>query len=268
MKEGDGGEISLDAILVAYLDGELEPEAHQKLERMLKSDASVRERLAMLSRGSRPFKRTFDTVLDSAPRDRLQAQFTASVNKFDHPNWLVRSRRWGTAIAAALLLAIGAGTVGYFLGQSSPNLFDIGNNEDAWLDAVANQISLYSHESVATIPVDETIQKTELSRLSERLNLDLSPARVALPGLTLRRVELLQFNNRPLAQLLYEGEPGVVVLCIMPESDGKSEREAERREEFNTVYWASESHRFLLLGPISAETMEKMAEVVRSRFAS
>jgi anti-sigma factor RsiW len=58
MKEG--GEISLDAILVAYLDGELEPEAHEKLERLLKSDPSVRERLAMLSRGTRPFKRTFD----------------------------------------------------------------------------------------------------------------------------------------------------------------------------------------------------------------
>ena len=40
MKEG--GEISLDAILVAYLDGELELEAHEKLERLLKSDPSVR----------------------------------------------------------------------------------------------------------------------------------------------------------------------------------------------------------------------------------
>src|SRR5262245_10163223 len=268
MKKGGGGEISLDAILVAYLDGELELEAHQKLERLLKTDASVRERLAMLSRGSRPFKRTFDAVLDSAPRDKLQAQLTVSVNKLARPNWLVRSRRWGTAIAAALLLAIGAGTVGYLLGQSSPNLFDIGNNEDAWLDAVANKISLYSHESVATITVDETIQKTELSRLSERLKLELSPARVALPGLTLRRIELLQFENRPLAQLLYEGEQGVVVLCIMPESDGKSERETERRAELNTIYWASEDHRFLLLGPVSAETMEKTAEVVESRFAS
>src|SRR5262245_61924915 len=146
MKEGGGGEISLDAILVAYLDGELEPEAHEKLERLLKSDASVGERLAMLSRGSRPFTRTFDAVLDAAPRDRLQAQLTASVNKFARPNWLVRSLRWATAIAAAVLLAIGTGTVGYFLGQSSPNLFDIGNSDDAWIDAVANQISLYSHE--------------------------------------------------------------------------------------------------------------------------
>ena len=264
MKEGD--EISLDAILVAYLDGELEPEAHEKLERLLKSDPSVRERLAMLSRGGRPFKRTFDAVLDLAPRKRLQA-LTASVNKFARPNWLARSRRWTMAIAAALLLAIGAGTVGYILGQPSPDLFDIGNSEEAWLDAVANQVSLYSRQSVASIPVDETTQKTQLGRLSEILKLDLSQARVALPGLTLKRVELLQFENRPLAQLLYQGEHGVVVLCIMPEPGGESEREAERRANLNTVYWASRDYRFLLVGPAPAETMGKLADMVQSRFA-
>jgi anti-sigma factor RsiW len=263
-----GGEISLDAILVAYLDGELEPEAHGKLERLLKSDPSVRKRLAMLSRGARPLKRTFDAVLDSAPRERLQAQFTASVTKSSRPNWFARSRRWGMAIAAALLLAIGAGTVGYLLGQSSPNLFDIGDSEEAWLDAVANQVSLYSRESVASIPVDETTQKTELDRLSGILKVDLSQARVALPSLTLKRVELLQFENRPLAQLLYEGEHGVVVLCIMSEPGGESEREAERRANLNTVYWASGNYRFLLIGPAPAETMEKLADIVQSRFAS
>jgi anti-sigma factor RsiW len=261
-----GGEISLDAILVAYLDGELEPEAHEKLERLLKSDPSVRERLAMLSRGAGPFKRTFDAVLDSAPRERLQAQLNASANKFAHPNWLARSRRRGTTIAAALLLAIGA--VGYLLGQSSPDLFNIGNSEEAWLDAVANQVSLYSRESVASIRVDETTQKTELGHLSERLKLDLSQARVALPGLTLKRVELLQFENRPLAQLLFEGEHGVVVFCIMPEPGGESEREAERRANLNTVYWARGDYRFLLVGLAPADTMKKLADMVQSRFAS
>jgi anti-sigma factor RsiW len=91
---------------------------------------------------------------------------------------------------------------------------------------------------------------------------------VALPGLTLKRVELLQFENRALAQLLYEGNHGIVVLCIMPEPDGASEREAERRANLNTVYWASGDHRFLLVGPVSAEIMENIADVVQSRFAS
>jgi anti-sigma factor RsiW len=172
------------------------------------------------------------------------------------------------AIAAALLLAIGAGTGGYILGQSSPDLFDVGNSEEAWVDAVANQVSLYSRESVASIPVDETTQKTQLGRLSEILKVDLSQARVALPGLTLKRVELLQFENQPLAQLLYQGEHGVVALCIMPEPGGESEREAERRANLNTVYWASRDYRFLLVGLAPAETMEKLADMIQSRFAS
>jgi len=206
--------------------------------------------------------------LDSAPRERLRAQLTASVTKSTRPSWLARSRRWGMPIAAALLLAIGAGAVGYLLGQSSPTLFEMGNSEEAWLDAVANQVSLYRRESVASIPVDETMQKTELHRLSEILKLDLSQARLALPGLTLKRVELLQFENRPLAQLLYEGEHGIVALCVMREPGGSSEREAERRANLNTVYWASGDYRFLLVGPVLAETMEKIADVIQSRFAS
>ena len=121
---------------------------------------------------------------------------------------------------------------------------------------------------MASIPVDETTQKTQLGRLSEILKFDLSQARVALPGLTLKRVELLQFENRPLAQLLYQGEHGVVTLCIMPEPGGESEREAERRANLNTVYWASGNYRFLLVGPAPAETMEKLADMVQSRFAS
>ena len=49
---------------------------------------------------------------------------------------------------------------------------------------------------------------------------------------------------------------------------GESEREAERRANLNTVYWASGNYRFLLVGPAPAETMEKLADVVQSRFAS
>ena len=50
--------------------------------------------------------------------------------------------------------------------------------------------------------------------------------------------------------------------------DAESEREAERRANLNTVYWASGNYRFLLVGPAPAETMENLADVVQSRFAS
>jgi anti-sigma factor RsiW len=246
-KQG-AGKIPLDAILVAYLDGELEPQAHEEVERLLESDPSVRERLAMLSRGIRPFKRSFDAVLQAAPRARLLARISSLVIKASRPRWLADYRQRLIATAAALLLLIGGGIAGYFLGQVSPDLFDMGNSDEAWLDAVTKQVSLYNRAFVASIPVDENAQDVQLSRLSEPLKLDLSRARV-LPGLTLKRIELLQFENRPLAQLLYEGEHGVVVLCIMPLPNGESEREVERRADLNTIYWASGDYRFCSLVP-------------------
>jgi anti-sigma factor RsiW len=260
-------EIPLDATLVAYLDGELEPQAHEEVEWLLESDARVRERLAMLSRGIRPFKRSFDAVLEAAPHSRLLARI-ASATKASRPRWFTDYRQRAIATAAALLLLIGGGIAGYFLGQVSPDLFEMGSSEEAWLDAVTKQVSLYNRAFVASIPVDENTQEVQLSLLSKTLKLDLSRTRVALPGLTLKRIELLQFENRPLAQLIYEGEHGIVVLCIMPLPNGESEREAERRADLNTVYWGSGDYRFLLAAPAPAETMESIADVVESRFAS
>ena len=48
--------IDNDALLVAYLDGELKPEVHQELERRLRTDASLSARLAALAEGNRPLR--------------------------------------------------------------------------------------------------------------------------------------------------------------------------------------------------------------------
>lgn len=262
-------EIPLDAMLVAYLDSELEPEAHEEVERLLRSDASVRERLAALACGTRPLKHSFGAVLAAAPRERLQAQLAVSVKKIAGPRWFGGSRQWMFALPVSAALLIGGITAGYLLGRASPDLFESGpTEEDAWLDAVTNQVALYSRESVASIPVDATARQAELRRLSEALKLDLSPPRVELPGLTLKRSELLQFEGHPIVQLLYEGEHGVVALCIMAESKGEAERETERRADLNTIYWASGDYRFLLVGAAPAERLETIANVVQSRFAS
>jgi anti-sigma factor RsiW len=95
-------EIPLDAMLVAYLDSELEPEAHEEVERLLRSDASVRERLAALACGTRPLKHSFGAVLAAAPRERLQAQLAVSVKKTARPRWFGGSRQWMFALPDSL----------------------------------------------------------------------------------------------------------------------------------------------------------------------
>ena len=74
-------DIDTDALLVAYLDGELEPEAHEELERRLHNEAALRARLTELAEGVRPIRASFDALLEGAPRPRLEMAFASAVAK-------------------------------------------------------------------------------------------------------------------------------------------------------------------------------------------
>jgi len=260
-------DISTDALLVAYLDGELEPKAHKELERRLRNDAALRARLTELSEAVRPIRASFDALLKAAPCPRLEMAFASAVVKAtrrDH-----RYRRLLVAAAAALLLLLG-GVAGYFIAKLPAELLEeAGGDEDQWIDAVTGQMSLYDAASVAAIEVDETKQKAELAKVGQALNLDLSEPTVTLEGLTLKRAELLSFQGHHVAQLLYASdEHGPVELCIMAQPGGESEGEVETREGLNFIYWTAGGRRFLLIGAGPANRIDALADKVAARFGT
>ncbi len=119
MSSHDETEISdLDSDLVAYLDGELDPEASRAIEERLAKDESARSRL-------RALERSWD-ALDELPRAAVDESFTRSTVEMiaisastevdemeaDHP--ARRKRRWiASAVAVAAAAAIGFSLV-YF----------------------------------------------------------------------------------------------------------------------------------------------------------
>jgi anti-sigma factor RsiW len=258
-----------DALLVAYLDGELKPEVHQELERRLRTDASLSARLAALGEASRPLRQSFDALLEAAPRERLEAAFAATLVKAP---WRrdYRYRQMLVATAAALLLLVCGGVAGYFVAKAPIDLFEEADTfEEEWIAAVAGQLSLYDAASVASIQVDDAEQKAQLSKLGEMLKLDLSKPRVTLEGLMLKRAELLHFQGREVAELLYVSEGhGPVALCIMAEPGGEGEGEIESRNGLNFMYWASGGRRFLLIGAAPAKRIDALADTVAARFRS
>ena len=72
------GRDDMDALLVAYLDGELDPPRRQELEQRLRDDAALKARLNALAEAGRPLRGAFDTLLDVAPRGRLETAFAAA----------------------------------------------------------------------------------------------------------------------------------------------------------------------------------------------
>jgi len=261
--------IDNDALLVAYLDGELDLERRQALEQRLRSDASVRARLAALTEVSRPLQVSFDALLKVAPRDRLDAAFAAALARSHRPRQH-RYRQVLLAAAAALLLLICGGMVGYFIAKGPAELFEEADAfEEAWIAAVAGQLSLYDAASVAEIRVDDAELQDQLSKLGDVLKLDLSEPKVQLEGLTLKRAELLHFQGRNIAELLYSSEEhGPVAFCIALGPGGEREGEVESQNGFNLMYWSASGRRFLLIGDAPEKVIEALADAVAPRFGS
>ena len=198
--------IDNDALLVAYLDGELTPEVHQELEQRLRTDASLSARLAALAEVSQPLR----SLVRCAPRGRASRTAGGCLSGgFGQGTSAPRSpipSDAGPPRPPFCCLYCG-GVAGYFVAKAPIDLFEEADTfEEEWIAAVAGQLSLYDAASVASIQVNDAEQKAQLSKLGEVLKLDLSAPRVALEGLTLKRAELLHFQGRNVVELLYASE--------------------------------------------------------------
>ncbi|MEZ0280282.1 anti-sigma factor, partial [Methyloceanibacter sp.] len=117
------GRDDMDALLVAYLDGELDPPRRQELEQRLRDDAVLKARLNALAEAGRPLRGAFDTLLDVAPRGRLETAFAAASAKAQAcPQF--RYRRMLVAAAASLLLLLCGGVAGYLVAKAPAELFE------------------------------------------------------------------------------------------------------------------------------------------------
>jgi anti-sigma factor RsiW len=99
-----------DDVLAAYIDGELDAEAHKAVDAALAADPATRTRLDALKAGNRPYKDAFQLVLDAAPTERLAANLARiAPRRADSPP----PRRVWLSAAAVLLFASGVaiGTV-------------------------------------------------------------------------------------------------------------------------------------------------------------
>lgn len=66
-----------DEQLTAFIDGELEAAEHDRIERLIESDAKVAERFDLLLRSDLPFHEAFEPLLAAAPGAKLDAMLAA-----------------------------------------------------------------------------------------------------------------------------------------------------------------------------------------------
>ena len=261
--------IPSDEDLTAFIDGELTPEEAARIEAIMNEDESVAERLEFLARASLPFEQAFAPLLAEAPRQILETMLAAipaqpSARSGPKPAFASRRRFLG-ALAASLVAGIAVDRAVIGIGRD----FSAKDENSEWRSVVADYISLYTAETLAgPVPARED-QAAQLGPLDEKLGLSLSPEAVSLPGIDFKRALMLQYDDKPLAQIAYlDPETGPMALCIVKSDAGSKAPDLESRKGLNVIYWSNETHAFMLIGRIPADRMKELGEGVRRRLSA
>ncbi|MBM7044993.1 anti-sigma factor [Rhizobium lusitanum] len=252
-----------DEQLTAFIDGELDASDRQRIERLIAADERVAERFDLLSRSALPFREAFEPLLAEAPSARLNAMLAAipTVEESKPRSFGVGRRGFLAAVAASFVAAIAIDRFAIDIDHrfSKPD-------EDAeWRAVVAEYLSLYTADTLSAPAGDRAQQVAQLNEVGTKLDLSLAPETVAMSGVEFKRAQILNYDNKPLAQIAYlDPQTGPMALCIVQSVKGAAAPDMESRRGMNVVYWSSATHAFMLIGHAPIDRMQQLADDVRA----
>ena len=268
-----------DEDLVAYLDGMLDGDRAEFVEREVKMDRALEDRLDLMRRGERPFAEAYDQLLREAPRKRLkqilklakeppplEEEPAPAPSPGGGPPEGVRKEPWGgwrVLAAAAVLLAVFAGglVTGRFI-----QLPEAGREREThgWREMVAYYQTLFVKETLENATVDAQAQSANLRAALSHVGLDLSLALVSVAPLQYKRAEVLNFKGKPLVQIayLFNGETPVS-FCIIRSAKPAHGVTPDRQQGLNIAHWRSEGHGFMVIGHVPEKALSDIAEQLK-----
>lgn len=278
MTDHAGPERFTDDELRAYLQGRAAPGLSADIDAALEDRPELADRMAGLddfaAELGAPLKHAFDQLLPEAPNARLAHALEDAIARAEARGdaALPRDpgRRWAFGAMAASVAAAFAG--GLIVGQVPFGGAPAQTEHAAWLDAVEGYVRLFAAETFEAAPLDENARAQSLAYVSRAVGVDLTRLD-ALPDLAFQRAEMLNFDGRPLAQLVYldaERRPLAVCVIVRPEDAAPSERSGMARDQvgaFNIVHWDAAPRGFLVIAETDPDALETLAREVRERVA-
>lgn len=266
------------AILMAYVDGEVDVETARDIEKSLANDAEARARVAQLRQSAQLARAALADVMYEPVPEAMKAAILNAPGKvvaFAPKGGMRVSgtsslRRWALPMAAALAgIAIGLG-VGHVdgIGELAPlSSANLSHQRDAWLDQVVNFHKVYTriYEGQDRALVDfggEDFPQLE-SWFGERLKRDLKVPDLMALGHTLQGGRLLVVGGRPAAQIVYvSADAKPLALSILPQPGRDRPPAFEKRSGVNVLHWRIADYSYALIGTADREVMHKIADLV------
>jgi anti-sigma factor RsiW len=246
-----------DERLIAYLDGELAESERAEIALWLERDGDLRDRAARLTESAALLRSAFDDVLHEALPERLvdaahgaaaggAVVDLAAVREARAARRGGNARRWwiGTAAAASLCLAVGAG-VGYFVGGPAQVAGgDGGGNAVEAADAFfPDNLAGYYKRYVNVAPEDAVA--------FDKLPQNFSVPNLKPWGLEFQGARFLMVEGQPATSLLYgTGDKTLGPVIVVVANTGKPDSQGgpATRGDINVWRWVHHGHAYAVAG--------------------
>lgn len=235
--------------LHAYVDGQLPPEQRAQVEAWLAAHPEDDDRVRAWTAQNRRMHEAFDEVLNEpVPINLMRA---ASRRRTSGRHWRV---------AAAVLVALATGGLGYGIGVRSSNV-ELAYAPLQQEAAIAHVV--FSPEVKHPVEVDAQHADHLVAWLSKRLGSQLAAPDFRAEGFELLGGRLLAGSGGPVAQFMYEDGAGHrVTLYVRRDARGQAETHFRhaREDGVEVFYWIDRDLGYALSGQVERPLMQRLAD--------
>jgi anti-sigma factor RsiW len=248
------GNNDMDALLVAYADGELDDALVTEVEAYLAASPTAQRTLAI-------HRETAALLRAAFPESRYaRNEMPQSIRRTATKPGRLHMPRFTWAVAASLAMGI----IGYAAGALWPGLIE--SRRDRMLDEVAEYHSIYSRETVHLVEVPATQEDHLKAWLGKRVNASLVIPNFNQDGLTFAGGRLVVLDGEPVAELMYTRPSGLpIAFCVLYHVGQPSTITVERRGDLNLATWNDGSHSYFVVGDADPSTIQGLAMLARKQ---
>ncbi|MEM1004754.1 MAG: hypothetical protein AAGK26_05200 [Pseudomonadota bacterium] len=243
-----------DETLLAYLEGNLDADQSRAIEAAVETDAEpdLEQRLMALDPFAPAVRQVFETLPAQAPR----VDMPETVPHSDQGGGFVR------LVAVAATAAVAAVAITFWATRPA---------EMGWAQQAAIYQSLYVPQTIASVDTSPATLDRQFAEAEAVLGRSLNRDTLeALPGLNVKRAQILSFKGKPLIQVVFANEQGQpFAFCVIrqgPQAPNKDIRQAVL-SGLATATWAADGYGYMVLGNDAQTNLRPELEVLASTFS-
>jgi len=254
-----------DSLLMSYVDGELSPEQRAEVEAAIAHSDELAARAAALQASVLPYRAAYDRqtvppVPESLTR-RIEELVSVSAPQERKASRGARRFSMQWAAAAFVAGAVCSGVLTGYLGGYNP----FNRGADPWVQSVADYQVLYGRDTVANLREDKVSTEQVLSDIHQRDGMPVAVPDLRQVGLKFKRVQRLNYHDRPLIQMVYLPERGdPVALCVIEENEGDAPVRSGQVGEMKTVTWRANRLAYVLLAKTPSLDLQAVGNSIAS----